>query len=222
MFRRCLLAVAGLALALGPAEGCGPVLRTAMKVERVMQRAELAWMPNRLDYTVYQPSHRVALATSEVLKAELAEAKIVDEELTEDKHFDTPEGKTPEPGDVKIPDDYPAFWLDGLVDNRPMIVNCRLVSFAGKTKDGQKVDALVRLEIIGSDRRTVVSVQVGSHGDPKPTKVLIDKISDRVQNPSTRPGSPEERAALKAAFDPGPKADVDLFATTGDIKIRPN
>ena len=202
MFRRCLLAVAGLALGL--VAGCGPIFRTAWKVERAMGKVEAAWMPNRLDYTVYQPSHRVALATSEALKAELAEVKIRNVELTQDKNFDTPEGKTPVPGSVVIPDGYSACWLEELPTSKgPILVNCRLVAFAGKTKDGQRVDALVRLEIIGSDQRTVVSVQVGGRGDARGSKDLIDKISERVQNPSTRPGSPEERAALKAAFDPG-------------------
>jgi hypothetical protein len=220
MFRRSLLAVAGLALALGWM-GCGPVFRTAMKVERVMQRAELAWMPNRLDYTVYQPSHRVALATLDVLKAELTEVKVHNIELTQDKHFDTPEGKTPKPGDVKIPDDYQGFWMDGLIaGDPPMVVNLRSCDFVGKTRDGQRVDAVVQLEIVGSDQRTVVSVQVGRHGDPKPTKALIDKVSQKIQQPSTRPGSPEEIAALKDAFGRGLKDDLDLIATTGEIKIK--
>ena len=219
MFRRCLLAVAGLALGL--VAGCGPVFRTAWKVERAMGKVEATLMPNRLDYTVYQPSHRVALATSEVLKAELAEVKIRNVELTVDKHFDTPEGKTPAPGSVVIPDGHAACWLEGLpISKSPILVNCRLVAFAGKTEDGQRVDAEVRLEIVGSDQRTVVSVQVGGHGDAMGSKNLIDKISDRVQNPSTRPGSLEERAALKAAFDPGPKGDVDFSAATGEITIR--
>ena len=219
MFRRCLLAVAGLALGL--VAGCGPIFRSADRIQTVQRKVESALMPNRLDYTVYQPSHRVALAASEALKHELAEVKILNIELTQDKHFDTPEGKTPEPGSVVIPDDYPAFWLDGLsISKSPILANCRLVEFAGKTKDGRKVDASVRLEIVDSDRRTVVSVQVGGRGDARGSKVLIDKISARVQNPSTRPGSPEERAALKAAFDPGPKSDVDFSAATGEITIK--
>jgi hypothetical protein len=219
MFRRCLLAVAGLALGL--VAGCGPIVRSAWKIERGLLKVESALMPNRLDYTVYQPTHRVALATSEALKVELAEVKIRNVELTQDKHFDTPEGKTPVPGSVVIPDDYSACWLEGLpISKSPILVNCRLVAFAGKTKDGQRVDVSVRLEIVGSDQRTVVSVQVGGHGDSTGSKNLIDKISERVQNPSTRPGSPEERAALKAAFAPGPKGDVDFSAPTGEIRIR--
>jgi hypothetical protein len=219
MFRRCLLAVAGLALGL--VAGCGPVVRSAQRIETALVKVEWAMMPNRLDYTVYQPSHRVALATSEVLKAELAEVKIRNVELTQDKHFDTPEGKTPVPGSVVIPDDSSACWLEGLpISKSPILVNCHLVAFAGKTKDGQRVDAVVRLEIIGSDQRTVVSVQVGGHGDARGSKNLTDKISGRVQNPSTRPGSPEERAALKAAFDPGPKGKIDFSAATGEITIR--
>jgi hypothetical protein len=219
MFRRRLLTVAGLALGL--VAGCGPVVRSTWKIERALQKVEAAWMPNRLDYTVYQPSHRVALATSEALKAELAEVKIRKIELTQDRHFDTPEGKTPEPGSVAIPDGSSVCWLEGLpISKSPILVNCHLVTFAGKTKDGQKVDVLVRLELTGSDQRTVVSVQVGGHGDARGSKNLIDKISERVQNPSSRPGSPEERAALKAAFDPGPKGNIDFSAATGEITIK--
>ena len=219
MFQRCLLAVAGPALVL--VVGCGPIVRTSWKVEAALQKVELAWMPNRLDYMIYQPSHRVALAAYEVLKAELAEAKIHKVELTLDRNYDTPEGKKPEPGSVTIPAGYPAFWLEGVPTSQgPILVNCRRVTFSGKTKEGQKVDVVVRLEITGSDRRTEGSVQVGGHGDNTRSKLLIDRITERVQNPSTRPGSPEEAAALKAAFDPGPKGDVDFSEATGEITIR--
>ena len=51
-----------------------------------------------------------------MLKAELAEVKVLDIELTRDDQFDKPDGKMPKPGDVKIPDDYPAFWFDGLTN----------------------------------------------------------------------------------------------------------
>jgi hypothetical protein len=217
MFRRC--SVAGLVLGL--VVGCGPVIRTAQRIDTARTKAEWALMPNRLDYTVNQPSHRVALATFEALKAELAEVKIRNVELTVDKNFDTPEGKAPVMGETAIPNDHPAFWLEGLPNTKgPMLVNCWKVAFAGKTKDGQKVDALVRLEVVSSDRRTVVSVQVGGRGDATGSKNLIDRISERIQNPSVHPGSPEERAALKAAFDPGPKGNVDFSEESGEITIK--
>jgi hypothetical protein len=219
MFRRCTLAVAGLALGL--LVGCGPVIRTSWKIDAARVKAEWALMPNRLDYTVYQPSHRVALATFETLKAELAEVKIRNVELTVDKNYDTSEGKPPVLGEFEIPKDQPAFWVEGLRHTKaPLLVNCWKVTFSGKTKEGQKVEAQVRLEIVGSDRRTVVSVQVGGRGDATGSKNLIDRISERAENPSVRPGSPEERAALKAAFDPGPKGDVDFSEETGEITIK--
>ena len=219
MVRRRLLALAGLALGL--VAGCGPIIRSSWKIERGMQKVESALTPNKLDYVVYQPSHRVALATSEALKAELAEVKICKVELTRDRNFDTPEGKSPEPGSVSIPKDHPACWLEGLsISKDPVLVNCHLVTFEGKTKGGKKVDAQVRLDMTGSDQRTVVSVQVGGHGDASGSQSLIETIAARVQNPSTRPGSPEERAALKAAFDLGPKADVDFSEATGEITIK--
>ncbi len=219
MFRRCLLAIAGPALVL--AAGCGPVVRTTWKVQAALARAELAWMPNRLDFTMHQPTHRVALAAFEVLKAELAEARIRDVELTRDGNYNTPEGKPPARGSVTIPDDYPAFWLEGLPGSPgPALVNCRLVTFSGKTKEGEKVEVEIRLEIAGSDHRTEGSVRVGGHGDVTKPRLLIDRITERVHNPSARPGSPEEAAALKAAFDPGPKGKVDVSGERGEIAIR--
>lgn len=218
MYRRRPLAQAWLALTL--VVGCGPVIRTKWKVERGLARAEAAMAPNRLDYTVYRPSHRVALATSETLKAELAEFKITRVELMRDRHFDTPDGKTPEPGAVAIPPDHSACWVEGLpATGGPLLVNCRLVSFEGKTKDGEAVDIQVRLEVVGSDQRTVASVQVGGRGDATNSRILIAKISERLVNPATQAGSPEERAALKAAFDLGPEARVDVSKESDEITI---
>jgi hypothetical protein len=213
--------IAVSALALGLLDGCGPVFRTADRVQTALVKAEWAMMPNRLEYSVYQPSHRIALSTSEVLKAELAEFKIRKIELTRDSNFDTPEGKPPELGSFEIPKGHSACWFEGLPDSKaPMLVNCRLVSFSGKSKAGEKVDGEVRLEVHGSDQSTVVSVQVGGRGDATRTKQLIDRITERVQNPSTSPGSPEESAALKALFDLGPKSKVDFSASTGEITIK--
>ncbi len=221
MLRRCLPAAVGLALGL--AAGCGPFIRTSWKLERAIGKAEVALSPNRVDFTVYQPSHRVALATSEALHAELAEVKIVKVELIRDRNFDTPAGNPPELGSVIVPIDHPACWLEGLPNSKgPTLVNCQLVEFSGKTRDGQKVEVAIRLELVASDQRTVGTVQVGGHGDSRGSRALIDKISERVQNPSTRPGSPEERTALKVAFDPGPKGKIDFSAETGEITIKPN
>jgi hypothetical protein len=224
MFRRSLLAVAGLAMALGLAAGCGPIFRSTQKVEAALQKAELALMPNRLDYTVYQPPHRVALATYEVIKAEFVEVKVRDIDLTLDDHFNTPDGKMPKPGEAKIPDDYPACWLDGLNPTGPVIVNFRSCEFEGKTKDGQWVEAVVRLEIMGSDMRSVVSAQVGRMGDQKATKSLIDKICIRIREPRTKPGSPEELTALNDAFAPKPGKDEKKLvdAKAGEYQVRKN
>ena len=220
MIRRCLLAVAGLALVLSA--GCGPMFRSAHKVDAALQKAELAWMPNRLDYTVYQPSHRVALATLDVLKADLAEVKVHDIELSRDNRYNTPDGKMPKPVEVRIPDDYPAFWMDGLDPDGPVLVNCRSVDFEGRTKAGEAVVASVRLEIMGSDQRTIVSVQVGRRGDSKATKDLIDKISERVLGPKLKPGSPEEQASLNIVFGHEPGKEELKVLDSGDLRIRKN
>jgi hypothetical protein len=212
MIRRCLLAVAGLSLAL--AAGCGSMMLAA-------QEGEPVWLLHRLNWTVYHPSHQVALATLEVLKeAKLDGVRIVADELTLDKRFNTPDGKVPKPGAVRIPEDYPAFWLDGL-DDQPVIVNCRFCSIEGKTKDGKMVYAVVRLEIVGkSEQHTVVSVQVGRKGDEKLTKSLIDKISNRVLEPQLKPGSPEERAALNEAFKPRPGTEDRMLIAKGELRVR--
>jgi hypothetical protein len=212
MIRRCLLAVAGLSLAL--AAGCGSMMLAAREGEPV-------WLLHRLNWTVYQPSHRVALAALEVLKeAKLTDVRIASDELTLDTHFNTPDGKVPKPAAVRIPEDYPAFWLDGF-DDHPMIVNCRFCSIEGKTKEGKMVYAVVRLEIVGkSEQHTVVSVQVGRKGDEKLTKSLIDKISNRVLEPKIQPGSPEERAALNDAFKPRPGTDDRMVIARGELRVR--
>jgi hypothetical protein len=212
MIRRCLLAVAGLTLAL--AAGCGSMMLAAREGEPV-------WLLHRLNWTVYQPSHRVALATLQVLKeSDLTDVKIVADELTLDNRYNTPDGKVPKPGDIKIPDEYPAFWLDGF-DDHPRIVNCRFCSLEGKTKDGKMVYAVVRLEIVGkSEQHTVVSVQVGRKGDEKLTKSLIDKISSRVLEPKIIPGSPEERTALNDAFKPRPGTEDRMTIAAGELRVR--
>jgi len=212
MIRRCLIAVAGLSIAL--ATGCGSMMLAAREGEPV-------WLIHRLNWTVYQPSHRVALATLEALKdSNLSDVRIVADEVTVDPRFNTAQGKAPRPEDVKIPEDYPAFWLDGL-DDHPLIINCRYCSFEAKTKDGKIVHAVVRLEIIGkSEQHTVVSVQVGRKGDEALTKSLIDKISGKVFEPKILPGSPEERTALNEAFKPRTGTDDKKLLLAGELRLR--
>lgn len=213
MLRRGVFAVAMLALGLGLAAGCGSLMVA-------IERHEPFWLPHRLDWTVYQPSHRVALATLETLKAELSEVKVTEERLSQDDRFDTPDGHSPKPGAIEIPADYPAFWVEGFV-SEPTIVNCRYFELEGKTKDGKRVDVVVRLEVIGkTEQHTVVSVQVGRKGDQAFSQDLIGKISDRVQQRAVKPGSPEERTALNAAFGPQLGDDRDLEPTTGEIRLR--
>jgi hypothetical protein len=210
MGRRCVLGAVGLALALA---GCGTM--------KLAAKGEPVWLRHRLDWTVYQPSHRVALAAYEVLKEELGEVKVANEELSQEDRFNV-DGKTPNPGEVKIPDDYPAFWMDSFDPaEKPLLVNCRYVDLEAKTKDDKSVEVIIRLEIVGkTEQHTVVSVQVGHKGDEKLTKGLIDKISGRVQEPKSPPGSAEERAELTAAFGYGTQDNWDMDATTGEIRRR--
>jgi hypothetical protein len=201
MWRRCaiVVAVAGLALMAG----CGSMILA-------VQEGEPIWLLHRVWRIVPEPSHQVALATLEVLKAELTDVKIVEEELSAEDRFNPPDGKPPKPDNVDIPVEYPAFWLDGLIFNEsgPGIYNCRFCAFEGKTKDGRMVDAVVRMESEGSEKHSVVSLQVGRKGDKEASKALLDKIADRAAHPTLAPGSHEERAALSAAFLPRPGTEA--------------
>ena len=209
--RRGLLAFT--ALVLTSVAGCGMMIQ-AMEGEPV-------WLRHRASQDVPGPSHRAVLATLDVLKAELSGVEIVDYHLSQDDRFDTPEGKTPGPGRVEIPGDYPAFLVDGLNEDQPVIVNCRFCCIQGKMKDGRKVDAVIRIDLDGPKPGTVVSVQVGRRGDPEASDVLLDKIADRSAHPTRKPGSPEERAALNEAFGPRPETEEKTNEPKSEgLKIR--
>lgn len=194
MMRRCVAVIAMTAVV--SVAGCGAMMLA-------VSEGEPFWLLHRVNRPFVQPSHRVALATYEVLKAELTSVEIDDEEMTPDDQFDKPGGKTPMPGEIEIPDDVPAFWLK-VLNFGPAIVNLRTCELMGKDRHGREVFAVVRIGSRGPKLNTVVSIQIGRRGDEKASRALLDKIAERVAHPSYKPGSPEERQALQDLFNPEP------------------
>ena len=133
MVRRWWRAVAGLSLVL--VTGCGSLMIA-------LERGEPIWLLHRVDYTVDVPSHRVALATLDVFKEELAEVQVDDIELTPDDRFKTPDGQPLQPG--------PIWTLTHDVDAqvRYLLDNCRQRTY-------EDVDGLLRLQpAYAQQRRT--------------------------------------------------------------------
>jgi hypothetical protein len=214
MIRRSLLAFLVFSLVL--ITGCGMMM--------LAKEGEPVWLRSRVSRTFVEPSHRVALATLEVLKDELGSVKDgpVDV-MTRDSNFDPPGGGSPKPSEVQIPDNYPAFWLDGLATG-PTLVNYRVVSFSGKTLDGRPVEAVVRVGAQDRMTSSVVSIQVGRRGDEEISRNLLDKIADRVAHPTYKPGSPEESQALQTAFGPGLGEEEEMAkaVASGEPRIKKN
>ena len=190
MSRRCLLAVL---VAVGCLPGCGLGLR------------KIAGEPRIGDWTEStshkEPPHRVALATLEAMRAELASADFAkgqDSEFAVARDLMRPGKKIPRPGE-SVPPDYPAFWVDWTAkgdghQERNLVVLIQ-AHFEGKTRDGRPVQISVRRDV-----ETVVTVKVGKHGDPKLGRFLGERISERLAHPLHPPGSAEEAEAFRAFF----------------------
>ena len=209
MIRRCVIAIAVAAIV--SVGGCGRMM--------LVQYGEPVWLIHRVNRTFPQPSHRVALATYEVLKAELAKVGMVDEELTQDDRFEKPDGKTPAPGEIQIPDDVPAFWMNGL-SSGPIIVKLRYLELAGKDRDGRVVQAVVRIGVETPEPDSVVSIQIGDKGDAKASGALLDKIAERLAHPTHKPGSLEERQALQTLFLSKPGEADGKTKASREFRIR--
>jgi hypothetical protein len=194
MIRRCL--VASLLTVAVTVAGCGTM--------KLAQNGEPVWLHHRVDRTFVEPSHRVALATFEVLNAEFSSVNVIAQELSQDSQFDRPDGTTPGPGEVAIPATLPAFWLDGVNPSRPVIVDFRYCTIAGKDREDRQVQVVVRSDPKSSNPGTVVSIQFGRRGDDAAGFALLAKIAERAALPDRPPGSLEERKALQDLFGPRP------------------
>jgi hypothetical protein len=148
-----------------------------------------------------EPPHRVALATLEAMRAELASADFArgqDSQFAVARDLMRPGMKIPRPGDP-VPPDYPAFWVDWTAkddghEERNLVVLVQ-AHFEGQTRDGRLVQVTIKRDV-----QTLVTVQVGKDGDPRLARLLGERISERLAHPLHPPGSPEEAETLRAFF----------------------
>jgi Protein of unknown function (DUF3568) len=190
MSRRSLLAVL-VAVACSP--GCGLAMRK-------MAGGPLlgAWTEST---THQEPPHRVALATLEAMRAELASADFAegqDSQFSVASELMKPGMKIPKPGEP-LPPDYPAFWVDWKAKDdghkeRNLVILLQ-AHFEGRTRDGRPVQVNIL-----RDQLTIVTIRIGKHGDAKVGKALASRIDERLAHPLHPPGSPEEGATLRAFF----------------------
>jgi hypothetical protein len=187
MTRRGLLAVALVFGSMIP--GCG--MATRRLDEQSLAEATTAV------HTFDAPPHRVALATFEAMRAELATVDFAkDSEFAPVRPPKRPDGTTPKEGE--LPPDLPAFWLEWSAAGKPERALVRLTGahFVGKAKDGRPIEVNV------TDHEGVIqaTIRVDKLGDRRFSIYLFSKIDDRLNHPSYPPGSAEEAAALQAFF----------------------
>jgi hypothetical protein len=144
-----------------------------------------------------ESSHRVALATFEAMRGELASAEFAkDSEFSSNPKLLKPGGTQPREGE--LPPNFPAFWLEWKSKGQSIrgLVTLKACHYSGKTRDGRPVEVAVLLQPGGS----VVTVQVDKLGDRAVSQALLDKVAGRLAHPACSPGSLEEAATFKAFF----------------------
>jgi hypothetical protein len=148
-----------------------------------------------------EPPHRVALATLEAMRAELASADFTrgqDSQFSVATELMQPGKKIPRPGEP-LPADYPAFWVDWTAKDdghkERNLVLLLQAHFEGRTRDGRPVQVNIR-----RDQETIVTIRVGRHGDAKVGQALAARIDERLAHPLHPPGSPAEAETLRAFF----------------------
>jgi hypothetical protein len=187
MWRQCTLAVA---VALGSMPGCG------MAVRKLDQETLAAATTAHRSFS--EPSHRVALAVFEAMRAELATAEFAsNSEFSADPGLVKRDGSPVKEGE--LPAEYPGFWLEWKAnDGRASrsMVTLKAAHFAGKTLDGRPVE----VDVEGQGGETVVSTRVAKLGDRMFSIWLMEKVTNRLNHPANPPGSLEEAATFKAFF----------------------
>ncbi len=175
-------------LALSPMAGCG------MGVRKLDADALTAATTVPREFTA--PPHRVALATFEAMRSELASA-----EFAGDSQF-VPgparrDGSKPKPGD--LPADFPAFWLEWTSQGKPVreLLGLRAAHFKGRTADGRPVE----VEVVAQGPKVAqVAIRVDQLGDRMLSNRLLEATADRLAHPAAPPGSPEAAATYQAFF----------------------
>ncbi len=196
------LAVAVLAVSFVGLPGCG------LGVRRQVDREPLL-IPGVNTRTYPELSHRVALATLEAMREELASADFAKGKenafapaASDFKARAKPGQKLtelPKAGQT-LPPGFPYFWVEwstkkGARKERQLVylASCE---FEGKTRSGEPVKASVK----NTPGETLVTMQVGQLADQVETRVLLDKIKERLAHPLHPPGSPEEAETFLAFF----------------------
>ena len=188
---RSLMAILGLSILTG----CGLAMR---KME-----GEPLWQVGTATRTFIEPSHRVAIAALEAMRAELASADLAadrDLAFSPADELCKADGSYPVEGELGLPPNHPAFWMD--LPDRPGLpprrIPARLLStyLVGRARDGRPVEVAVRF----AGAETLVTAHVGRAGDSELSKALFDRIADRLAHPAYPVGSRDEAEAFRAFF----------------------
>ena len=164
---------------------------------RKLQRAELIAMES-VSRMYPVPSHRVALATFEAMRSELASAEFA----RDSEFFSGPKPKNPgDPGPSAgqpLPTNFPGVWVEYRAGGTKVdrLLTLGACHFVGKTRTGQAAT----VEVLNQPGGSTVTVHVDGDADRSVSKLLLDKVADRLAHPANPAGSPEEASTFKAFF----------------------
>jgi hypothetical protein len=183
----------GSTLSLGALTGCGLGLR------RVDSDTNMVVMARSRDFPA--PAQRVAVAVFEAMRSDLASA-----EFAADSQFRPapmplkPDGSKPSESEVRLPPDSPAFWFEWQAQGKPtrQLVTLAACHFRGKSRGGRPVK--VDVEAGPNLDSTTVVVRHDRLNEPSIGPALLDRIGERLAEPSNPPGSAEEAATFQAFF----------------------
>ena len=148
------------------------------------------------------PTHRVAIATEAILKAELATCQRGGFETTTRPSFAMPPGSVgvPAGGTPPIEVDDRFFTLPASVPSKmPQVMQLVLATFTGRTREGREVIVTIKPDPF------VEGCVVDFGGDARLAEILRPKIAEALAHPAHEPGSPEDDADLAALAGPNAK-----------------
>lgn len=187
MMRRSWLAAAFL---LGSMPGCGMAVRR-------LDEETLATATTAVRSFSESP-HRVALATFEMMRAELASAEFAkDSEFGRGPSLNRRDGSKLKEGE--LPPNFPAFWLEWKgQDGKPSraLLSLKAAHFEGKMADGRPVE----VGIAAQAGETLLTIRIDKLGDRMFSQYLAEQVANRLNHPAYPPGSREEAAAFQAFF----------------------
>jgi hypothetical protein len=186
MIRRTLIVV----VALGAISGCGLQMRKIQREEMIAIESVTRSFP--------QAPHRVALATFEAMRAELASSEFA----KNSEFYPGPKPKNPNAPLFKdgqpLPPNFPAFWVEFESSGQKVskLLTLGACHFVGKTKQGRAVT----VELQNQPDGTTVTVHIDKDDIRTASKQFLEQVADRLAHPVYPPGSVEEAAMLKAFF----------------------